>query len=286
VVRLIALYLKSMKNIGDSGKVFITGGTSGLGLELVKLFLSKGFIVVTTGRQSLNLPEYEDRFTFFKVNFDDLNQVAHTARKICETYDLNIVINNAGILSPPGFTSTINGFEYALQVNFLSHFLINEIILQKINIYKNIKIVTVTSPVYRLADTDLRLKSGTEHYSQVKTYSASKLYLTLMSEFLTAKYQEMNLHSFSYDPGTFSSVIYRSQKVWFRNLYHMASPFMRSPVKVARVLAELILEDETENGYIYDIRKRNRPIPKTECNLEELFFKECYDWIEPYLKKG
>jgi len=39
-----------MKNEFIAGKVLITGGTSGLGLELVKQFLRKGYSVVTKGR--------------------------------------------------------------------------------------------------------------------------------------------------------------------------------------------------------------------------------------------
>ena len=33
--------------------VLITGGTSGLGLELVKMFIEKGFIVIAAGRVAM-----------------------------------------------------------------------------------------------------------------------------------------------------------------------------------------------------------------------------------------
>ena len=56
----------------------------------------------------------------------------------------------------------------------------------------------------------------------------------------------MNLNCFSFDPGTFSSGIYRMQKRWFREMYRIAAPFMRSPVKVAKGLAELLLEDNID----------------------------------------
>ncbi len=43
--------LKRMqRSLSDLRTVLITGGTSGLGLELVKLYLDKGFEVVATGR--------------------------------------------------------------------------------------------------------------------------------------------------------------------------------------------------------------------------------------------
>jgi NAD(P)-dependent dehydrogenase (short-subunit alcohol dehydrogenase family) len=273
-----------MKNDISTGKVLITGGTSGLGLELVKLFLNKGYNVVATGRQSLNLPVYEDKFNLFRIDFSDMNQVAVSIKKICDTYDFNFVINNAGILSPPYFTPTINGFEYTFQVNFLSHLLINEIILREIKDDRTIKIATVTSPVYRLADTDLTVQSGVKDYGAMKAYTSSKLYLTLMCEFLPARYPGLNLKCFSFDPGTFSSGIYRMQKKWFQEMYHIASPFMRSPGKVAKTLSEIIINEEVKNGMIGDIRKRFRPVPVIDEQEKEAFRKACYDRIDPFLK--
>lgn len=83
-----------MKKTNSKEKnVLITGGTSGLGLELVKLFLKNGYTVIATGRQLLNLPGYEDKFKLFRIDFSDMNQVAVITKKICETYDFNFVIN-------------------------------------------------------------------------------------------------------------------------------------------------------------------------------------------------
>ena len=272
-----------MKNDISTGKVLITGGTSGLGLELVKLFLNKGYNVVATGRQLLNLAGYEDKFKLYQVDFSDMNQVAVSIKKICETYDFNFVINNAGILSPPDFTPTINGYEYTFQVNYLSHLLINEIILRKIKDDRKVIIATVTSPVYRLAGCDLTLQWGVKDYSPVKAYASSKLYLTLLCEFLPARYPGLNLQCFSFDPGTFRSGIYRLQKKWFRELYSIASPFMRSPGKVAGTLVDIILKEEVEKGMICDIRKRFRSVPVIDEQEKEAFWKACYDRIEPFL---
>ena len=50
-----------MEETAHNGKsVLITGGTSGLGLELVKVFHDKGFDVICTGRQPKNLPGFSD----------------------------------------------------------------------------------------------------------------------------------------------------------------------------------------------------------------------------------
>jgi NAD(P)-dependent dehydrogenase (short-subunit alcohol dehydrogenase family) len=272
-----------MEEISTENNILITGGTSGLGLELVKLFLNRGYTVIVTGRQSISIPGYENKLKIFRVDFSDLNQVALTAKKISEDFDINLIINNAGILSPPEFTSTVDGFEYTFQVNFLSHLLINEIILCDIKDDRLIKTATVISPVYRLADPDLKIPSGKHDYSALKAYSSSKLFLTLMCEFLPASFPGLNLKCFSFDPGTFSSGIYRMQKKWFRGMYRIASPFMRKPGKVAEILAEILIKDEAGNGAIYDIRKCIRPNPVIDEHEKEAFRRKCYEILEPFI---
>jgi NAD(P)-dependent dehydrogenase (short-subunit alcohol dehydrogenase family) len=264
--------------------VLITGGTSGLGFELVKLFLENRYNVVATGRQFIKLPGFEDRFKMIQVDFNDMNKVSDALNEILMSCNLDIVINNAGVLSPPDYRLTTNGFEYSFQVNFLSHLLINEIVLRKTRDTPTIKIAAVTSPVYKLADSDLTILSSPDNYRAVRAYTSSKLYLTLMCEMLPSKFPELNLKCFSFDPGTFSSGIYRMQKSWFRFLYQIAAPFMRGPEKVAEILFRLLTADEIKNGMIYDIRKSISPVPVTDQKKKEEFESVCYGLIGPYVK--
>jgi NAD(P)-dependent dehydrogenase (short-subunit alcohol dehydrogenase family) len=263
--------------------ILITGGTSGLGIELVKLFLKKGNAVIALGRQMVEFPEYGNTFKLFQVDFSDLNQVAVITRTISEGYDINVIINNAGILSPPDYKSTIDGLEYTFQVNFLSHLLINEIIIGRKKDCGHLTIANVTSPVYRMPGTEMMVQSGESGYNPVKAYSSSKLCLTQICKFLDNSRAEFNLVCFSYDPGTFSSGIFRMQKRWFRTLYNIASPFMRSPLKVAKVLSEIITEDEIENGMIYNVRKRTRLNPEIDEDKRKAFKKACYELIDPLI---
>jgi len=264
--------------------ILITGGTSGLGLELVRLFLKDGFNVVATGRKSLKIPGYEDKFELFRIDFSDLNQVALIMKKICEKYRFDYVINNAGILSPPGFTRTINNFEYTFQVNFLSHLLINEIILSRVSDSGTTKIANVISPVYKLADPKLTIMSEDTGYSALKAYSSSKLYMALMCRFLQVRYPGIRHQCFSFDPGTFRSDIYRMQKKWFRDLYHIASPFMRNPAKVAKILQEILIQKEIKEGMVYNIKRRSGSVPEFDKHEKEVFMKACHNIIDSFMK--
>jgi NAD(P)-dependent dehydrogenase (short-subunit alcohol dehydrogenase family) len=264
-------------------KFLITGGTSGLGLELVRLFLESGHYVVATGRQPVHMPDFPEQFTFCRMDFGDLDQVSVETRKLCRDHSITHVINNAGILSPPAYTTTADGHEYTFQINFLSHLLINEIILSCSG-NRQLRIAAVTSPVYRFASI-FPVKNVSAGYIPLRSYSSSKLYMALMNEFITFRHGKVNHECFSFDPGTFSSGIYRMQNRWFRAMYRVAAPFMRSPVRVAKVLADLILSDNISNGAIYDISGRQKSFPVVE-NTEEALFDSCYKLIDPFLRQS
>ena len=107
-----------LKDQGENQNILITGGTSGLGFELVHLFLEKGYNVVATGRQQINLRGFGERFILYRVDFSNLKQVALTTKNICRNHSIGIIVNNAGILSPPGYTETVDGLEYTFQINY------------------------------------------------------------------------------------------------------------------------------------------------------------------------
>jgi NAD(P)-dependent dehydrogenase (short-subunit alcohol dehydrogenase family) len=210
--------------------------------------------------------------------------VSDEMRRICSTHSFNLIINNAGILSPPEYKETANGLEYTFQVNFLAHLLVNELVLNSINDDRNIKIATITSPVYRFASLGPGTEQGAGNYRPMRSYSSSKLYLAIMSDLLASRRKEPALHCFAFDPGTFSSEIYRMQKTWFRYLYHVAAPFMRSPGSVAKALEELMLKEKTVNGRIYGRSKELRPIPEIDKLQKSNFTDRCYALIDPFLK--
>ncbi len=271
---------------GDNKTILITGGTSGLGLELVRFFLAEGYDVIATGRQQTEISGFPGRYFFYLVDFGDLRQVAETTAKICRNHSVRILINNAGILSPPSYTETADGLEYTFQINFLAHLLIDEIILKSRKDEPPLLIASVTSPVYKLAGNNPGITRGAGEYSSIGSYSSSKLFLAMLHEFLGAEADIPCFHCFSYDPGTFSSSIYRTQNSWFRKMYRIAAPFMKSPARVARVLSELLLDDMPEDGLIYDISKMKRAVPPIDKSQKEALFRRCHELIDPYLRQA
>jgi len=271
------------KSSSDLQIVLVTGGTSGLGLEIVRLFLQKGYYVIATGRQSLDLPGYEERFRLYRVDFSDLKKTADTAKEICGNHNIDIVINNAGVLSPPVYTPTKNGFEYTLQVNFLSHFLLNEIIIRRFGNTRSLMIASVTSLVYKLGKFESVFTREAANYNPLRSYSDSKLLMALMCRYMAEKYHDTGMKCFSLDPGVFSSSIYRMQNPLFRFLYRIAAPFMRRPSSVAAVLADILTNSQFSNGAVYNIRKRIKLLKEISMTSIEDFMERCYRIVISYI---
>ena len=271
------------KSLSDLRTVLITGGTSGLGLELVRLYLNMGFKVVATGRHKFEDEVVKSRVELFNVDFSDLNQTAEGIKKICEIYNFDLVINNAGVLGPPDFIITADGLEYTFQVNFLSHLLVNEIIIRNKPEIKRLLTAAVTSPVYRVARPDMAFSFSERTYRPLKAYSDSKLLLTLMCRHLSELNRGSGMTFISFNPGVFSSGIFRMQREWFRFMYKIGAPFMMSPGKVALTLAKTLERDDLVNGSIYDLKGRVRSVPATDDSITGNFWKECYRRIEQFL---
>jgi NAD(P)-dependent dehydrogenase (short-subunit alcohol dehydrogenase family) len=280
------LYLEyiygSKKYLLKKGKVLITGGTSGLGYDLVKHFLTEGYEVFTTGRDHSRLSKSGGELQFLKTDFSDLDDVKSVIQKILNNGTrFDIVINNAGVLSPPEYSPTVNGFEYSFQVNFLSHLLINDLILRAKSKADALTIASVTSPVYKYVKPDFKLPER-PGYKAFKTYSESKLYLLFIGEYLLKRHPGNDFNYICFNPGIFSSGIYRMQKSWFHRMYRIGAPFMRSPSHVAHLFAEILNEEALISGSVYRSKNRFRKPDNIGKEEIEIFMAKCYGKIERF----
>lgn len=257
--------------------VLITGGTSGLGKHLARIFLDKGYEVYITG--NVNKLDNHERLKFFQCDFADLNSVGHCASQISNlTSSLEVVINNAGILSTPDFIETSNGFEKSYQVNFLAHYLLTSLLRQH-NLLSAAIVVNVSSPMYRRGSMNKVDSAKNNHYSAIKAYANSKLFLSLFS----TKLAKEGVKSFTFNPGTFSSGIYRSQDRWFHILYRIAAPFMTSAYSVATRLEETIRHGAIEQGEIVNRRGKMLTINEMDEDLIHRFWEEVEKQVAPFM---
>jgi len=248
--------------------ILITGGTSGLGFELAKICCSHKYNVWITGRSlKKGLPEGM-KIHFLRIDFSDLNQTRRVIKEIIDQgIRFDIIVNNAGVLGPVSFCRTVDGFEYTFQVNFLTHLLIDDMIISASEPGHPVKLAVVTSPIYRFVSPDFKMPDEAT-YEPYTVYALSKYYLLLSADYLKKKHIDKDIRLINFNPGVFRSGIYRVKQKWFQVLYKIAAPFMRSPALVALKLFELLESNSVSEGIIYRSRYskgKQGPVLTTEA---------------------
>jgi NAD(P)-dependent dehydrogenase (short-subunit alcohol dehydrogenase family) len=189
VIAMIKNSSKSPQICSDdcNGKlVVITGATSGIGYAVAKEFASKGANLICINRnkeQSEVLKreiesEYKVNCDYILADFSIMDDTYKVACKLLEIEKpIDIIIHNAGIyLTKRQITS--NGIEKVFMVNYLSSFIINYILKDKLKSQGKCRIILVNSEGHRFAAWGMRfddLDWSKRHYSGLKSYGTAKL---------------------------------------------------------------------------------------------------------------
>lgn len=186
--------------------VFITGASRGLGLEFTKQYLEKGAKVIASCRKpnlALKLQElkaqYKDKLTIIKLDVtkeEDRKEAYENLKREC--ISLDILINNAGIISGDEEKSSILGEVYkedflkVFQVNSIAPLLISEKVLPLLEKADQAKIVNITSQNGSITQRNIGGK-----YS----YAASKAALNMITKILSHDLYEKGIVVFAVHPG-------------------------------------------------------------------------------------
>lgn len=271
---------------GTRKRILVTGGTSGLGFEIVNAFLTDGHEVFATGRTNTRINNLNDGFHFIKVDFSDLKDVAGVISWVAgKSGSFDMIINNAGVLSPPFRAYSSDNLEYTFQVNFLSHLLVNIILVRSCRNDHPLHIITVTSPIYRYVKPKFSIDNGSE-YKALRTYSESKYYMLLIGEYLKSEFSGKDLRIVNFNPGIFSSGIYRMQDPWFRRMYQVGAAFMRGPASVASRLYEIMQYEGLRSDVVYKRIGKYKHLSLENSGKSSEFMKKCIDLLNPYIQPG
>ncbi|MDQ2838588.1 MAG: SDR family NAD(P)-dependent oxidoreductase, partial [Actinomycetota bacterium] len=88
---------------------------------------------------------------------------------------LDLLINNAGVMAPPSWRSTADGFELQFGTNHLGHFALTGRLLPALLAAEHARVVTVSSLAHRGGGADLLFGNPQGSYRASRAYSNSKL---------------------------------------------------------------------------------------------------------------
>lgn len=132
--------------------ILITGGTSGIGFEMAKEFAGRNNKVIVTGRNEKKLQQVRDQLAgvvAVKCDIGNPVEINELFLKISSEFpDLNILVNNAGIMSIinlQGQKSTAQELTQEVDINLKGTIWMNDAFLPLLKGKKNAATVTVSS---------------------------------------------------------------------------------------------------------------------------------------------
>jgi len=221
------------KSVADqSGKTFfITGANTGIGFECAKVLAGKNARVLMGCRnpekaenaKRVILSEQPDAdIHCVALDLGDLDSVRAAAKVVNREPRLDVLINNAGIMTPPlGYTA--QGFESQFGVNHLGPFLLTNLLLDRLRATPHARVVNTSSLAHHSGDIDFDDINAKNGYKTGSRYSQSKLANILFSYELQRRLdvsegggQPSDLISVACHPGVADTELARHLPVWFR----------------------------------------------------------------------
>ena len=114
----------------------VTGGTRGIGLEVVKGLLKKKYKLLVVGRNKDNIDkinkeiDFDDKIEFFYCDLSETNEIKELLIKLKKYNKIDLLINNAGALFANRENNSL-GVEKTFALNHLSYFQITNGILEQ-----------------------------------------------------------------------------------------------------------------------------------------------------------
>ena len=172
----------------EGKKILITGGASGIGLEAAKQFLANGASVIITGRNQSKLDAAKILYpalTVIKSDVSDADDAKELFSQIQDSGGIDILYNNAGVLTGPYNLGVANNRHYEdavyeMNVNYLGVIYLNNLFIEMLKSRKEGAIINTTSI---LAYVPALLES---------TYSASKAALHFYTQALRTHLKVLN----------------------------------------------------------------------------------------------
>lgn len=284
--------------MGDmSGRtVLITGANTGIGRATALDLGRRGATLFLACRSAAKTQPVIDEIRaagnddvhFLELDLADLASVRDCARAFLEDEDrsLHVLINNAGLAGKPGLTA--QGLQLTFGVNHLGHFLLTELLLERLKSSAPARIVNVASKAhYRAEGIDWdRLRTPTTTAGSLPDYHVSKLCNVLHAKELARRLEGTGVTTYSLHPGVIASDVWRNVPWPFRSVMKV---FMKSSEEGAQTTLHCATSDEAEaqSGLYYDECAPTEPNRLAhDVALQDALDAKSREWVCDFMDRS
>ena len=209
----------------------VTGGASGLGLELSRALAAAGAHVVMAVRNLDKGKDAADRITAtgvrgsVEVRLLDVSDLSSVRDFAAQFPGGDVLVNNAGVMAIPRATS-VDGFELQLATNHLGHFALANLLLPKLTD----RVVAVSSAAHHsgavdVDDLDMDRRGYVPYAAYAQSKLANLLFVAELQRRLTAA--GSRLRATAGHPGyTATSIQHGTDSKVFSQLSHVGNAVM------------------------------------------------------------
>ncbi|KAI1896932.1 hypothetical protein AGOR_G00099970 [Albula goreensis] len=258
--------------------VVITGANTGIGKETARELAKRGGRIIMGCRdmekceaatreirgETLNSQVYARHIDLASIK--SIREFANWVNQEEERVD--ILINNAGVMRCPHW-KTEDGFEMQFGVNHLGHFLLTNLLLEKLKSSAPSRIITLSSLAHIVGEIDFDdLNWEKKKYNTKMAYCQSKLANVLFTRELARRLQGTGVTANSLHPGVVATELGRHTGMHQSSLSSsVLGPLfymlVKSPKQGAHPSVYLAVAKELEEatGRYYDVLQEKEPAP-------------------------
>jgi len=267
----------------------LTGSTSGIGWETLKVLLPQFDLVILPVRNSekaqkmiADLSEKE-KIRIINMDLSEMNSVKSAAKEILKLSDkIDVLINNAGGMFPAK-KLTREGLDMTFATNHLGHFLLTQELMPALKKGKA-KIINLSSEAHRFSgdpSADFSLKKSSNTGS---AYGRVKLYNILFTNELKNRFESDGISAYSVHPGAVKTAFGSETTSITKGIIRLTQLFFISPKAGAQTTIFLAKTPagNLRNGSYY---VRKKPKSPSSTALNQHLGKELWDYSEEVLGK-
>jgi len=267
--------------------ILITGANTGIGRATAEELARRGAHLVLACRSEEKTRPVIDAIRtesgnasvdFLPLDLANLASVRRAAAEfLARGLPLHVLINNAGLAGQRG--QTADGFELAFGVNHLGHFLLTNLLLERLKQSAPARIVNVSSRShYDAKGIDFAaLQQPTPSLTGLPEYAVSKLANVLFTQELARRLAGSGVTAYALHPGVIASDVWRRIPWPLRNLITL---FMKSTEDGARtsVYCATAANLEAQSGSYFDDCRERRPSRHATPELAAELWQRSEQW--------